>query len=460
MTTPDFFGLLRCPECGHDLAYEPIPQRDDRVGDCGLLHCSCFNYPVLDNIPILTQERLVHRSIADDRVVAGGPLPNDLTGLIANGSALEGLVSLLTFPVCPWPLNRVGALRRLSLRAPHHVLGLAYRKRRIRRMLARRETLTAEDWLAAFYWHAPAPFDPFNYFFFRFAQPRHLATLAMLSVLPPDEAPLIDLACGYGHFLHTVTSGGQSAVGLDQNFHQLWVARHYVAPLAEFVCADAANTLPFGDNVFSAALCADAFQYFSNSSAVLDELARCTNDGPILLAGVANRLVDPAETDALAPNEYAELLERWQWCCLTEEAVLTSYLGQRGPDLRTSSASEALDTSHWLYYIVAKDDELFCDHGPFEKWPHSIGKMSVNPIYVVNGDHMEFQFPSPWFEFENKRMQEYMPLSACLQDNQSTLLAQTVLIGLPERYARATGRPWPVSANRRLQYLGRRPNPS
>jgi len=460
MKTPDFFDLLRCPQCGEYLAYEAVPQREAEVGECGLLRCSCFNYPVLDGIPILTQERLVHRSIADARVVAGGPLPKNLSGLIANGSALEGLVSLLTFPVCPWPLNRIGALRHFSVRRPHHRLGLAYRQRRIRRMLARREELTAEDWLAVFYWHAPAPFDPFSYFFFRFGQPRHLATLAMLSVLPPSEAPLLDLACGYGHFLHTVTSGEQPAVGLDQNFHQVWVARHYVAPLAAFVCADAADTLPFEDTVFSAALCADAFQYFSDKAAILAELARCMNNGPILLAAVTNRLADSADTEGLAPKEYEKLFEGRQWRGLTEDALLMRYLDQSGPELRASSDPKELDTSPWLYYILATNDALFRDHGPWGMWPHATGKISTNPIYSVTGDQLVFRFPSSWFEFENGRMQEYMPGSASLQDDDETLVAQMVLIGLPESYARASGRPWPVGANRRLQQLIRRGDPS
>ena len=140
--------------------------------------------------------------------------------------------------------------------------------------------------------------------------------------------------------------------------------------------------------------------------------------------------------------------------------MLTRYLDQCGPDLRVSSASKALDSSHWLYYVAAKDDELFRDHGSFEKWPHATGKIEVNPIYGVNGNRLVFHLPSPWFGFENQRMQDYMPASASMQDDHDALLARAVLIGLPDRYARATGRPWPVSANRRLQYLGRRPNPS
>ncbi|NNF58552.1 MAG: methyltransferase domain-containing protein [Rhodothermaceae bacterium] len=446
-------AFLRCPDCEQRFTLQPIPQRDAEVGECGLLRCACFAYPVLDGVPVLTKERLPHRSIADDRVVADGPLPGDLAALVEEGRALEGLVDLLTFPVCPWPLNRVGALRRLSLRGPHHALGLAYRKRRVRRMLARRDALTAEDWLDAFYWHAPAPFDPFNYFFLRFGQPRHLATLGLLSILPPAEAPLLDLACGYGHFLHAVTSGGQPAVGLDQNFHQMWVARHYVAPGAAFVCADAARPLPFCEGVFSSALCADAFQHLYDKAGVYAELDRCVGNGPILLASVINRLADPSDGEALTPDGYAALLSGRRCRVRTGSDLLARYLGGLGPDLRTSSEPDAVAAGKWLYYVAAKDEALFRDHGALEAWPHAAGAVQVNPIYDVDGERLTFRFPSPWYASENGAMRDYMPASASLQGDRPALLARGVLVGLPERYARRAGRPWTFGANRALSDL-------
>ncbi len=460
MTISELSKILQCPECGGSLDFESVPQAESEVGGCGLLRCSCFVYPVLDGVPILTQKRLLHRSIADDRAIAGGPFPNDLAKRIGEGRAIDGLVDLLAFPVCPWPLNRIGALRRLSLGGLHHRLGLGYRRRRVRRMLQHRDQLTAEDWLAAFYWHAPAPFDPFNYFFFRFGQPRHLATLALLAVLPQSEAPLLDLACGYGHFLHTVTANGQAAVGLDQNFHQMWVARHYVAPQGAFVCADAASTLPFQDNVFSAALCADAFQYFKNKQAVLGNLDRCVVDGPFLIACAGNRLVGSPDSEELTPKEYTDLLNIWKWRALSEEDMLSRYFDHLGPDLRTSSATEDLDASRWLYFLAAKDDTLFRDHDAFDAWPHAAGLLDVNPIYEVGGDGIRFQFPSPWYKAENQAMRNYMPALASLQNDRDVLLAQCVLVGLPERYSRTNGRPWPVQANRRLQNCIRYLKPS
>ena len=460
MTPAALTPLLRCPACGDGLAFEPVPQPDAVAGTCGLLRCRCAVYPVLDGIPVLTRDRLAHRSIADDRAVAGGPQPSDLAALVAAGRALDGLVDLLTFPVCPWPLNRIGAFRRLSLRGPHQALGLVYRRRLVRRMLTRRDALTAEDWLSAFYWHAPIPFDPFNYFFFRFGQPRHLATLGLLAILPPSERPLLDLACGYGHFLHTVSAGGQAAVGLDQNFHQLWVARHYVAPEAAFVCADAGSPLPFRSGTLSAALCADAFYYLRDKATCLDELDRCTDGGPLLLASVNNRLVGEADGGALTPEGYAALLDGRPHRALTEAAILERYLDGRAPDLRSSSPDGALRGSRWLYYVAARDDALFDDHGPFAAWPHAAGTVRLNPVYEAAGDGFVFRFLSPWYALENAGMRTYLPPTASLREGRAELLAHAALIGLPERYARPSGRRWPFAANRFLLTLSQRLRPS
>lgn len=448
MSLDDLIARLRCPVCGADLTYEPVAQASDLVGTCGLLRCPCFVYPVLDGVPILMQDRLDHRSIADDRVIVSGPCPTEVAALVAQGEGLRALVDVLSPPVCPWPLNRVGALRRLSGRGPHAEVGLSLRKRWVHKMLARRRDLTAEDWLAALYWHAPVPFDPFNYFFFRFGQPRYLATLGLLSVLPPEGA-LLDVACGYGHVLHAHTAGGGTGVGLDQNVHQAWVARHYVAPEAGFVCADADRPLPFRDGAFASALCSDVFHFLRHKAACVGELDRCTGGGPILLASAGNRLVGPAEGDELSPDEYAALLADRHVRIRTHADLVDRYLAGLGPDLSASAPGPEADRAPWLYVAAAHDAALLCDHGPLGEWPHAAGRLRVNPIYERHGDRLVFRFPSPWYAEENHEMEDYMPASVSLADvPRGELLARCVLIGLPERYVRAAGRPRTLAANR------------
>ncbi|MEO0560417.1 MAG: hypothetical protein AAF170_19795, partial [Bacteroidota bacterium] len=152
---------LQCPDCGAELAYQAIEQLEAAAGDCGILRCPCGVYPVLDGVPILRRGRLAHRTISDARVVAEGDDVAAITVAIKAGRGLGALVRVLSAPICPWPLNRTGLGRHLSIREPMRSAGLAVRRRRIRRMLEQRNELAAEDWMAAFTWHAPVAEDPF-----------------------------------------------------------------------------------------------------------------------------------------------------------------------------------------------------------------------------------------------------------------------------------------------------------
>lgn len=452
MTLDALVSLLRCPVCGDNLDYEAVEQRDAAAGNCGRLECACSVYPVLDGVPILRHGRLAHHTISDARIVSEGNDVSAITAAIEAGRGLDALVRVLSAPVCPWPFNRIGWARRLSLREPMRAAGLAVRRRRIRQMLERRDELAAEDWIAAFTWHAPVAEDPFNYFFFRFGQPRHLAALALTSTLPVSEAPVLDLACGYGHVLHTLTALGHLAVGLDQNSHQVWVARHYVAPGAAFVCADAGASLPFREHIFAAAVCSDAFHYIADKARAFQELQRCTH-GPVLLATVSNALVPPVDGDEQTPTRYAALFGDTPWHVTTEAHLLARYLERQKPDLTRSASDAEVGQAKWLSYVVAKDGDLFHDHGTFDRWPHLEGIEALNLLYEPDQAGVRLRFPSHWYATENRALLDLLPAQISRADLDAGRYTELARVGRPERYARDRGRPLAFLAHRALSTL-------
>jgi SAM-dependent methyltransferase len=471
-----FVERLRCPDCGAGFTFQPVPQPPGVRGEYGVLTCACFDYPVVSDVPILKKEPVTVNSISDDRVVLSGPRPEELTERIRAGEGLEGLLDLIAFSVCPWPLNRVPAGRALSQTEPLRAVGIAARKRALRRrLLAGYDDLTAEDWFDLFYWQSPAVFDdPFSYFFYRFGQPRHLAALALLTALPAADKPAMDLACGYGHLLHYLTTREEplQAIGFDQNFHQVWVARHWVAPGAYFVCGDAERPLPFKDAALSAALCTDAFHHIRRKRGSLDELRRCTAGGTLVFAGVGNRLVEPLEGEECTPEAYAALLEPWPHRLRSEPELVAGYLRGEGPDLARPGLADPTAYGKWLYFVATQDASVLRKHPPFGAWPHAAGRLALNPLYRQRlkrgATELAFRFPSPWYAFENARMADYHPQTATLRDdalaevegNRRTarvddLVARFVVLGLPAHYARPTGRPWNVAANRALTFFAR-----
>lgn len=480
---PDFDALvtrLACPDCRAGLTFTLVEGPASARGPYGVLRCPCAAYPVVDGVPVLLKGTVAVRSISDARVVVSGPESAALVRQIEAGQGEAALVSLLAFPVCPWPLNLTPAGRAWSQAGPVRSSGLALRRRTLRRWL-RTPDRTAEDWFSLFYLRSPTLFDPFSYFFFRFAQPRHLATLALAQSLPP-ERPVLDLACGYGHTLHALTTGEapHDAVGVDQNFHQAWVGQHWVAPAARFVCADADRPLPFRDGAFGSALCVDAFHYLHDKGAAVDELQRVTAGGTVVLARVGNAGVEPNEGEELAPEAYRALFgprpSRW----FSEDALVDAYLRHETPDMTVPDGVAGLAGCKWLYGVAAETEAALPAGGPTTDRLHTAGVLAPNPLYAVRPAgtalRLQFRFPSPWYAFENARMAEYHAPTATLDadalgdlagrrrtDRLGLLSERFVVIGLPAQYARPRGRPWPVWAHRALTYgtarLRRQPRP-
>ncbi len=464
-----FVASLACPDCRGGLDFAPAPQPASTRGPYGVLRCGCAAYPVVDGVPVLMRGTVAVRSIADARVVGAGPEAADLVRRIEAGDGEGALVDLLAFLVCPWPLNLTSAGRALCGVAGLRQSGLALRRRTVRRWL-RRGDRTAEDWFALFYWRSPTLFDPFSYFFFRFAQPRHLATLALAGALPPGR-PLLDLACGYGHALHSLTAGAspREAVGVDQNFHQAWVGQHFVAPATRFACADAERALPFHDGAFGSALCADAFHYVRDKAACMAELKRVARGGTVVLARVANARVEPHEGDELTPEAYAALAEPWASRWTDEDALVDAYLQRETPDLAAPTGLAALADRKWLYGVAAETEAGLPTASPDGERLHTAGQLAPNPIYAARRTGgalaLRFRWPSPWYAFENGRMADYHASEATLDADALGALAdghrtprlenlaeRFVVLGLPERYARPRGRPWPVAAHRALTF--------
>lgn len=83
-------------------------------------------------------------------------------------------------------------------------------------------------------------------------------------MVPKNQKPILDLACGAGHILHFLTESRpvQQCIGLDRGFVSLYIAKKFIAPKGEFIYADTDMPLPFENNTFSGILCVDSFQYF------------------------------------------------------------------------------------------------------------------------------------------------------------------------------------------------------
>jgi len=389
-----------------------------------------------------------------------GPSVEELSALVTARRGLDALLRCIAFPMRFKLLDRMRP-RRLWRSKIVQGLTAGIRRKQVRRWcVAKRESLAAEDWFDLFFrQHSPVHEEMFSYFFYRFAQPRHLATLTLTGLLPSSEKPVVDLACGFGHLEHNLaeTSAHHDVIGVDRNFFQLWAAQYWIAPKSRFICADADQALPFANASFSATLCSDAFHYFRRKELTINEIARCAPGRPILFTRVGNRLVEPPEGLELSPKEYIEACGgEGNWRIFGETELLERYLRQEPVDVARSRSAEALDGEKWLSLVYPGVPPVLAP-AESSRWPHADGRLGFNPIYEISRSgedswRLKFKFPTRHYAFENAQMSSFCPAKVTISDSTyrdvernvlspevERLVQQMVVVGLPHRYLRSSG---------------------
>ena len=423
----------------------------------GILSCSCYKYPVIDGIPIILKRAVDVQAHVEGSVQVPGPSPAELISLILQYQGIEALLSLISFPWGSQPFMKVRLLRKLTQRNPIRSMSVRLRRMMLRKWVSNPPgSLTAQDWFSLFYLRSFIKGDHYNYFFLRLTQPRYIAALSLMTIFPQSDKPLLDLASGFGHLSHYLTKceKDHQVVAVDRNFFQLWVGKHWIAPKAHNICADAEYPLPFKDNSLGGVVCSDAFHYFQKKIECLSELRRCAPDRTIILTRVGNQLVQPNEGAELSPESYMKLMNTSNCRLIGETELAELYLQGVGPKLMNPVNPESLNKEKWLSIVLSKDNTILRDHGKFETLPHSVGHLGLNPIYkrsrrLSGGQDLSFYFPSSWFAFENSMMQSYHPSTVSLDkevcqqirnnirsESVNELISRFVVLGMPQRYTK------------------------
>jgi SAM-dependent methyltransferase len=447
-----WLSILRCPYCSESFTF--CDTRRPRLGaaEFGILRCSCSEFPVIDGVPIVQKGHVGMFEHTTGETQVPGPLPAALVDLLKAGQPLRALLECLVVPALPlepWLPWRV-AHSHPALRLARY-LG----KRRLRdKILAHREGTSVQKLLDVFFRpSSPLGSELAHYFLLRFGQPRHLAALALLPLLPSSDKPVLDIACGLGHFEHYLTRrrNAVDAVGTDMNFYQLWIARHWIAPSAHFVCSNAEDGLPFVNEAFSATVCSDAYHYISNRRALQREIGRCAMDMPVLLTRVGNASILPREGHESTLEGYLDEFAAPDVHVFSERRLIHMYLDGVNPFTEKTEDTSTLRESKWLSFGWNVPVSSTAAYWPRE-WPHAVGRLGLNPVYRRtaidrNRIHLRFDFRTPWYAYENNEMLSYLPMTTTVDQDMlrnldassndprvASLVTSFVLIGLPQRF--------------------------
>jgi SAM-dependent methyltransferase len=228
-------------------------------------------WPVVDGIPYLRTDSEGLVAVALDHLDAGCPD--------------DALVALLTDQDAWWtgPATDLGELKQL---------------------VRERDTLTLRAAMGLLRMGPVA-----DYFAHRWSDPTYLAGLALVEAHWRKPGTAFELACGIGHYLRELTARGVACVGADVVFSKCWLAKHWVAPAADYIVFDAAALWPVETHKFDLVACHDAFYFLPNQPRIAGLLRKSVAPGGVLAvshlhnAAVSGGAMGPAR----ASSEWAAL---------------------------------------------------------------------------------------------------------------------------------------------------------
>ena len=135
-----------------------------------------------------------------------------------------------------------------------------------------------------------------DYFAHRWTSPSFQSGLGLLERAALPSRPVLEVACGIGHFLRHLELCGRPAVGLDIVFSKLWLARHFLGVRGPLACADIERSAVFFPGFAEGqavgphtVFCHDAFYFFEHKRHALMNMVTASNRGTIAVGHVHTR---------------------------------------------------------------------------------------------------------------------------------------------------------------------------
>ena len=453
----DLIRLMRCPFCTSDFDYDRRGL-DSLDKEYGFLICSCSTFPVISGIPVI--KPLFDRESEN--------FVKQLSKVIDIGNYDDVIYCLLY--ECkkqkserPYLLksNRIQLLKNIKNSVKKEIELFQLHRRDFERI-----DKLQSDKLNSFNKYVDLFFPKddestktaYEYFTFKFGQPRHFVALALMELIENIRKPVLEVACGFGPLTrHSVRRAGkQKVIGTDKNLFMLYVAGRYIAPDAKFVCCDANYPLPFKDNSFSTVTCFDGIHYIQNKFGFTAEVKRTadTDDYLYLFGSTRNAHIDYRHAGyPYTTEKYSALVQNMNYRIMPDTKILQSYLRKEMPDMEDQVDIRTMRDAPLLSIVVSRNPATFTKSKQFTDWPHGGGRLGINPLYTIqkqnNNDEIVLirNFPSRFYELDNAESKEYLPERVTtrrtvfddIENNRRSpevekLIDSFVVLDLPESY--------------------------
>ena len=454
--TPSGNLALICPSCMAPITGPDGGAINTSGAYFGLVSCLCAQYPVVAGIPVIVEGALPDSTTTSERLVRlidDGRGPDALLEAVRPAGITDKRVDkarlqrALPAFVAERRLRRADSLLRASWDREFGRLAGSFGPGSTRSLIEH-----------YFSHHGSHERSAGDYFAYKLAQPKHLASLALLSVGDPSAGPSLDIGCGAGHLLRYLShraSDSHGTIGIDTNFFLLWLAKTRISPRSSYVCCDATAGLPLPTDAVKTTSLSNFFHFPFAKSVLVSEVERVTaEDGIIMLLSLRHTAGPaPVKNRALPPVRYGELFRRPS-VTLSEQLVLERYLDGLAPDL-TSSHGE-LGEAPLIDVVLSNDSAIYVDHGAYAAphlLPHWLGRPAINPLYQALGGVREGMlrlarfWPNNAYMRDNHPIETYLPSEAFIsrqglealekgefREELGPLIAAGVLLDVPRCY--------------------------
>lgn len=431
----EFLSLLHCPYCGFTLELESAGSSTDAI-EYSVLRCACYEYPIVEGIPILQQIDGLQRVVQLIRQREHkGALLRALDLFMVQMAPRSKLHRIRSY----WNCLRLVSKANISFCSAAH--------------LVRRPSIFAD------------------YLVHRYANPSFLAAIGPLMLLSQVVRPagfahesgrtVLDMACGAGHatFLMRTLYPELTVISADQDFVNVYLTRRYMSPNGLQLCIDAQIPSPLPDQYFDAVFCQDAFHYFRSKKAVVREIKRVSREDALwIFPHLHNRLVDNLVPGSpLSPESYLECFEMADARLFGESELLKRLAHERVFDLSSSVPPSSLNESPALT-LIRGGGKTWRTYRYFPKeFCGRRADLRVNPIYHSyrrRGECvLELRWPNPVMARECAEVETVLlrsckismaHLAQLAEDNISSdlewldeLVTKFVLVPLPSDYTLA-----------------------
>lgn len=387
----ELLSALVCPCCGSGFEVSlKLAGSSNGVSD-GVLRCDCYEYPVVDGIPVLRQL---------------SPVASTQNGAVARlreGDVEGALIWLLaagTAPGVPGPASpsrNPRSATSLRLRLCEFV-----RRRPGPSAAARIPQMQGFETVL----HATRPRAYANYLFHRFANPSFLGALPPLIVLGDalrrgPRRRLLDLMNGAGHASATIVAlcPELQVIMADIDFINLYIARRFLAPDTAALCLDVELPLPLCDGSIDGVHCLDGLHYVRSKVALLREVDRVVGpEGAWLFAHMHNASATNVNPGApLDPRGYSQRFAFGQQRLLAETEILRQFQHDGSLDLTHQPPAAGLDSSNALTLVGARTEDLWRRHTDLDAaLARRPDLLELNPLYRLEKGRDELIATAAW----------------------------------------------------------------